>query len=72
MRREMGDFDENIKQCRRWRDDAVQRLRDLDSGPRWTKDGIDVTDERKARERRIIEQMDILIPAYEAHNADRT
>jgi hypothetical protein len=69
--RDMGEYDENIRQCRRWRDEAVQRLHDLDLGPPWTKDGIDVTDERKVRERHIIEQMDILIPIYEAHNAHR-
>jgi hypothetical protein len=67
----LGDFDENIQRCKEWRAQAVQRLSDLESGERRFVNGIEVTEQRKKRERQIIEQMDTLIPAYEAHNADR-
>jgi len=66
----MGDFDQNIRQCKEWRAQAVQRLYDLESGERRFVNNIEVTEDRKKRERLIIDQMDILIPAYEAHNAD--
>ena len=69
--KKMGDFDQNIEQCRQWRRQAIQRLQDFETGLKSFVDGKDVTEERKARERRIIEQMDALIPAYEAHNAER-
>jgi hypothetical protein len=68
----MGDFDENIQRCKEWRAQAVQRLRSLEGGEKRYVNGIDVTEKRKKRERQIIEQMDILIPAYEAHNADES
>ena len=66
----MGDFDENIRRCKEWRAQAVQRLHDLESGERRFLNGVEVTEDHKKRERLIIQQMDVLIPAYEAHNSE--
>jgi len=65
----VGDYDFNIERCRQWRAEAVQELRELESGPHWFRNGEDVTDEIIERTQRIIAEMDILIAAYESHNA---
>jgi hypothetical protein len=45
-------------------------LRGLESGDRRFVRGVEATEDRKKGERLIIKQMDVLIPAFEAHNAD--
>jgi hypothetical protein len=68
----MGDFDFNIERCRQWRAEALQDIRDLEDGPHWFRNDEDVTDKMVAKAHRIVQEMDILIAAYESHNADRT
>jgi hypothetical protein len=65
----VGDYDFNIERCRQWRAEAVQEMRELESGPHWFRNGEDVTDKIIERAQRIITEMDILIAAYESRNA---
>jgi hypothetical protein len=66
----MGDFDFNIERCRQWRAEALQDIRELESGPHLFRNDEDVTDEMVAKAHRIVAEMDILIAAYESHNVD--
>jgi hypothetical protein len=62
----VGDFDFNIERCRQWRAEALQDIRDLESGTHWFRNDEDVTDKMVAKAHRIVTEMDILIAAFES------
>jgi hypothetical protein len=65
----MGDFDESIAWLKERVVVAREDLRDFEAGRRQSRDGVDITDTLVARLRNDIERYEIMIAAYEAHNA---
>lgn len=66
----MGDFDDSIAWCRERRQYALDDIKDYTTGGnRQFRNDIDVTDEIVARAKEDVLKFDILIAAYEAHNA---
>lgn len=67
----MGDFDLQIAWCRERRAVALDDLKSIARGDRHFLNDRDITEDMKARAERDVRQFDILIAAYEAHNADQ-
>ena len=65
----MGQFDDSLKWCRERRAIAIEELDDFAAGHRQFRNGVNITDKLIARAKQDIEQFDILIAAYEKHNA---
>ena len=63
----MSDLDFPIHTWRQCRAQASEDLRVLAVGPRWSRNGEDVTKSETAKAMQIVKQMDILIADYEAN-----
>jgi hypothetical protein len=67
----MGDFDDQIKDYRKFRGDLLAQLASLERGERRFVNGVDRTQHIKDRTQSLLLSLDALIASYEAHNADR-
>ncbi len=65
----MHDFDDKITWLKERLTEAREDLREFSAGQRQFRDGVDITDKLVARTRNDIQQFEILIAAYEAHNS---
>ncbi len=68
----MGDFDERLAAVRADREAAAKYLAECQTGPRWYRDDLDVTDAQIERAQRAVLTLDAYIAALEAHNVVRT
>lgn len=64
----MGDFDDEIENLKKMRDDFVDDLKFWSLDNKIFRNGEDKTSEYKKRIKGNIDLIDILIAAYESHN----
>ena len=65
----MGEFYDKVAALREYRATAVAALEEIAKGPLITRDGVDVTEQRRRFYRNVLAKLDALIAAYEGVDA---